>query len=283
MIRVIGDIIIDEYWYGSATRISPEAPVPIVNLHSKKVSLGGAANVYANIKALTEDVDLYGLIDETYMYLFKNCGYFARVPKMPVKIRVLCDGHYMTRMDSEEMMDNTDIVRILNLCSCEENDLFVLSDYNKGTLAHSANIIEFLKSKGQRIVVDPKQSIEHYQGAWIVKPNRKEFEEYVGPCSSIDDMTKKARLLMRECDISNMIITLSADGVLYVGQEGVKHLPTHAYEVVDVTGAGDTFLAGLVYQIDQGKSIIESLDFANRMAAVAVQRSGTYVVKKEDL
>ena len=285
MINVIGDIIIDEYWQGRTTRLSPEAPVPIVELGAKHISLGGAANVYSNIKSLTKEVNLYGMVEEQYREHFDDTSHLIDVPKMPVKIRVLSDSHYVTRIDDEEYMNNNELIDhfVLSSSSWKRDNIFFISDYAKGTIAHPDAIINYLNIHEQKIIVDPKLSLDHYKKVWILKPNRKEFEEYAGKSSNIKGIQQKAFQVLKELEIENLIITLSEDGVLWVSKDKWKHIPTKAKSVYDVTGAGDTFGAVLAWCLDQRCGIEESLVTANKAAAKAVSKQGTYVITQKDL
>jgi D-beta-D-heptose 7-phosphate kinase/D-beta-D-heptose 1-phosphate adenosyltransferase len=285
VINVIGDIIIDEYWQGRTTRLSPEAPVPIVELGAKHISLGGAANVYSNIKSLTKEVNLYGMVEEQYREHFDDTSHLIDVPKMPVKIRVLSDSHYVTRIDDEEYMNNNELIDhfVLSSSSWKRDNIFFISDYAKGTIAHPDAIINYLNIHEQKIIVDPKLSLDHYKKVWILKPNRKEFEEYAGKSSNIKGIQQKAFQVLKELEIENLIITLSEDGVLWVSKDKWKHIPTKAKSVYDVTGAGDTFGAVLAWCLDQRCGIEESLVTANKAAAKAVSKQGTYVITQKDL
>lgn len=251
MIVVIGDILIDEYIYGTSTRLSPEAPVPVVKFLEKERKLGGAANVYNNIKSLTQDVELVD-ITNCEMFPFAKSDY-------PIKQRIYADGHYVTRVDYEEEMDNSDLYDYVkqNVKDCT----VVLSDYNKGTLKNPQRIITALKENNCYIIVDPKQDLEVYSGADIIKPNKKEYEEYN---TDID---------------ANMVVTLGKEGYMI---DGVVY-PTIEQDVYDVTGAGDTFLAVMAYYIDRGNKLEHACRMANIAAGVSVRHKGVYVVQPEDL
>lgn len=285
MIRIIGDIIIDEYWHGTTTRLSPEAPVPIVELGNKHISLGGAANVYANLKSLTKSIDLYGLVQKEYLEHFDNKTHLIDIPKMPIKIRVLSNSHYVTRIDDEEYMDNNSLIDHFVSSSKEwkENDIFFMSDYAKGTLANPDAVINYLRISKQRVIVDPKVCLSKYSRAWILKPNRKEFEAYTGKCNSIKDLKQKAIKARKELEVDHLIITLSEEGVLWVSKDTQLHIPTQAKSVYDVTGAGDTFGAVLAYALDQNMTMEESLRLANKAAAKSISKQGTYVIQSKDL
>lgn len=285
MINVIGDIIIDEYWNGRTTRLSPEAPVPIVELGSKQVSLGGAANVYSNIKSLTKEVNLIGLVQEEYLEYFENDKHLIKTNKMPVKIRIISDSHYVTRVDDETYMDNNALIDHLLVFgkSLEPNNIFFISDYAKGTIASPSGIINYLNMQKQRIIVDPKLSLEHYSGCWVLKPNKKEFENYAGKSHNIKVIKQKAIEARQELKVEHLIITLSEDGVLWISENNCVHIPTQAKSVYDVTGAGDTFGAVLAYALDNNISMFDSLKMANKAAAKAVSKQGTYVIKPRDI
>lgn len=285
MINVIGDIIIDEYWYGRTTRLSPEAPVPIVELGSKSVCLGGAANVYANLKSLTENVNLLGLVHDDYKQYFKDTAHLISTPKMPVKIRILSDSHYVTRVDDEEYMDNNLLIDYLlqYAKSLNDNDIFFISDYAKGTIASPNAIINYLKICKQRVIVDPKLSLDNYKRSWILKPNKKEFESFAGKSSNLKGIKDKAIEVRKELDVEHLIITLSEDGVLWISENNCEHIPTKAKSVYDVTGAGDTFGAVLAYALDKNMTMLDALKLANKAAAVAVSKNGTYVIREKDI
>tara|TARA_B100001287_G_scaffold185192_1_gene156222 strand:- start:153 stop:1280 length:1128 start_codon:yes stop_codon:yes gene_type:complete len=243
MIVVIGDILIDEYIYGTSTRLSPEAPVPVVKFVDKERKHGGAANVYNNIRSLTQNVQLVDVTNSEY----------------PVKQRIYADGHYVTRIDYEKEIDNSNLYDYVkqNVKDCT----VVLSDYNKGTLKNPQRIITALKENNCYIIVDPKQDLKVYSGADIIKPNKKEYEEY-------DTGTD-----------ANMVVTLGKEGYMI---NGVVY-PTTEQEVYDVTGAGDTFLAVMAYYIDRGNKLEHACKMANIAAGISVQHKGVYIVKPEDL
>lgn len=285
MINVIGDIIIDEYWQGRTTRLSPEAPVPIVELGAKNVCLGGAANVYANIKSLTDSVNLYGMAQKEYLQYFDNTKHIVNVSKMPVKIRVLSDSHYVTRIDDEEIMDNNLLMDHFVSSSQEwkRGDIFFISDYAKGTIASPSGIISYLNIQNQRSIVDPKVCLSEYKRAWILKPNKKEFEAFAGKSENIKGIKQKAIEARKELEVDHLIITLSEDGVLWISEDTQLHIPTQAKSVYDVTGAGDTFGAVLAYALDNNYDMESALKLANKAAAKAVSKQGTYVIQPRDI
>lgn len=254
MIVVIGDIIIDEYVYGTSTRLSPEAPVPVVKHVKTERKLGGAGNVYNNIKSLTNDVELIGYRNDKTDWPVE-----LRTTQMPIKQRIYADKHYVTRVDREETINNSSLFDYVS--NRVHNCTVVLSDYNKGTLQDPQRLIQILKNNGCYIIVDPKQHLDLYSGADIIKPNKQEYKEYD---NGVD---------------TNMIVTLGKDGYMING----THYPTQTQDVYDVTGAGDTFLAVMSYFVDRGDSLEFACEMGNKGAGISVKHNGVYVVHWKDL
>jgi D-beta-D-heptose 7-phosphate kinase/D-beta-D-heptose 1-phosphate adenosyltransferase len=248
-VLVIGDIIIDRYIYGTSTRLSPEAPVPIVKKERIVETMGGAGLVYENLKSLGVDVELYDHGAEP-----------------SIKTRVICDGHYVTRIDDDKFANGTDVLdRIINDDFSNYNYV-VLSDYNKGVLNESKQIIKHINQFGCRIIVDPKDHAIHYDGAWLVKPNHKEFGEF--------EFTNWK---------GNIIITNAGSNVIANIDGKVYDIPVDNVEVSDVTGAGDCFLAAFVYALTKEYDYKKSLEFAVRGSTESVKHVGTYILTEKDL
>lgn len=257
MIAVIGDIIIDEYIFGESSRLSPEAPVPVVNHLNTVIRPGGANNVYHNIRALTDHVRMV-----------TDCN------NPPRKVRVFSRGHYITRIDYEGEHEWT------THHDYQHADVVVVSDYNKGAIQH----LSHFPSLPAKVIVDPKKSFDHYKGAWCIKPNRHEMEDNYGKWNSMHQLYELMDKAMHDHDFSHIIVTLGADGVAYKRKDSYSyHEPTQAAEVFDVTGAGDTFIATLAYAIDSGYGMIGALKLANKAAGVAVSHTGTYIIQKSDI
>jgi D-beta-D-heptose 7-phosphate kinase/D-beta-D-heptose 1-phosphate adenosyltransferase len=248
-VLVIGDIIIDKYIYGTATRLSPEAPVPIVSQTQTSQSWGGAGLVYENLKSLGVDVALYDY-DQ---------------PKS-IKTRVVCDGHYVTRIDEDFYADGYEILEELQEYPFDRYDIVILSDYNKGVLDFSEQIIELANSAGCRIIVDPKRQASAYTGAWLVKPNRKEYDE-----------------LSFSKWLGN-IVTTSASKPVIAKIDGKEYsVSVDPVEVADVAGAGDCFLAAFVYGLTKSYDYKTCLKIAVRGSTASVKHNGTYILKIEDI
>lgn len=246
-VLVIGDVIVDKYIYGTSTRLSPEAPVPVVNLLDVKTTLGGAGLVKENLRSLGVDVELLDLSN----------------PRS-VKTRVMCDGHYITRIDED--YHTKDSWESIKNKSFKKYDYVILSDYNKGVLDESKKIIDHLNSFGCKVIVDPKRHASHYEGAWLVKPNFKEYREL-----GFDNWRHN-------------IITTNAGKDVIADIDGKTYtVPVEKVEVNDVTGAGDCFLAGFVYALIQGYEIQKCIELAVRASTESVKHVGTYILTEKDL
>jgi len=249
VILVLGDIIIDKYVYGTSTRLSPEAPVPIVTHQRSVETQGGAGLVYNNLKSLGVDVDLFD-------YDF---------PKS-TKTRVLCDGHYVTRIDDDIIADSNDIFDKITAQDWSEYEYVILSDYNKGTLEYAKDIIEHFNSFGCKVIVDPKRDCSNYEGAWLVKPN---FTEY----TKFNFNTWKGNIITTNAD-KNVIAKI--DDKEYI-------VPVDKVEVSDVTGAGDCFIAGFVYGLTKNYDYKKCVETAIKGSTESVKHVGTYKLQEKDL
>jgi D-beta-D-heptose 7-phosphate kinase/D-beta-D-heptose 1-phosphate adenosyltransferase len=248
-VAVIGDIIIDKYIYGTSTRLSPEAPVPVISKQHESVHQGGAGNVYENLKAL--DVD---------------CTLFDFHTSKSVKTRVFCDQHYVTRIDEDFIEDSDSILQKIKEIDFSDYAYVILSDYNKGTLGKSLEIIKHLNSFGCKVIVDPKQSAENYQGAWLVKPNRIEYAKF-----GFNSWQ------------GNIVVTDSSNPVTATINNTEYTCAVTNVEVSDVTGAGDCFIAALTYALCKKYSYQQCLEIACRASAESVKHLGTYTLTKQDL
>lgn len=253
-VAVIGDIIKDVYIYGTAERLSPEAPVPIVK-HLKTISTpGGAANLLENLISL-------GV----------QCEFVQPENRWPsVKTRVFCDGRYVTRIDDDTVMNGDEVYEYVSKVDFSEFDYAILSDYNKGTLSRARDIISHINSFGCKVIVDPKSSYDMYVGAWLIKANEKEAQDF-----------KYENMLHGPS--SNIIIT-RADKRVEAKIDGVSYLvDVDKVEVADVTGAGDCFLAAFVYGLTQGYDVGKCLHIATKAATESVKHKGTYILTPKDL
>lgn len=248
-VLVIGDVIIDKYIYGTSERLSPEAPVPVVNHQTTFKRNGGAGNVYENLKNLGVDVELLDLSH----------------PKC-IKTRVFCDKHYVTRIDQDYITDGLEVLEKIQEMEFSAYEYVVLSDYAKGVLEYSVDIIKHINSFECKVIVDPKQHVSYYDGAWLVKPNGPEFEGL-----GFNRWT------------NNIIITNAANPVIAEIDNQYYTVPVDPVEVSDVTGAGDCFLAAFVYALTKGYDYERAIKLAVQGSTESVKHVGTYILKEKDL
>jgi D-beta-D-heptose 7-phosphate kinase/D-beta-D-heptose 1-phosphate adenosyltransferase len=302
-ILVIGDVMLDAYISGHVTRISPEAPVPVVSVAKRRYVAGGAANVAANIRNLGCRVTLGGVtgVDEAGLRLRREMD-AAQIETEPliedisrpttVKTRVTAAGQQIVRFDEEERngLSAEMSAQLEQRCfaALASSDSCVLSDYAKGIASDSfcRRLMAEAVRLGKPIVVDPKSpEIERYRGASLITPNLKETAEAAGFAILDDDsLSRAATLLLRRIAPAALLITRSERGMsLFEAQGAVRHLPAMASEVADVTGAGDTVAAVLAIGLALGFSLEESGEFANLAASVAVSHHGTWPVSAAEM
>lgn len=263
-ISIIGDVIDDEYWQGKCHRLSPEAPVPIISEVVKSHRLGGAGNVYQNLCNLTDDVYLYD----------------SQSPK-PHKLRIFIDNYLIARVDTENYLPVEVDLSLLP----ENTEYCILSDYNKGILHHSQTIIDQLNDKNILTIVDPKKRFDRYRNCWLLKTNKKEFEQEVNAKFNEVDIEKNLKQISIKYNIPNIIVTTGGGPLFYYNapDDKVREYKTKVSNVIDVTGAGDVFIAALTYLVSQGQILEEAIDVANKAATLSVSKLGTYAITKEDL
>jgi rfaE bifunctional protein kinase chain/domain len=280
---VVGDVMLDRYWFGDVSRISPEAPVPVVQVRREENRPGGAANVARNIASLKGKAHLLSVAGDdeaasTLEALLEQEHVTASLRRDPelkttVKLRVI--GHRQQLLQSklgefEERIEGVDAV--------------VLSDYGKGGLTHVARMIEICNEHSKPVLVDPKGSdYSKYQNATVITPNRAEFREVAGQWKSEDDLTARAQKLREELNLKALIVTRSEEGMSLYTKEGVRHEPTQAREVFDVSGAGDTVIGTLALMIASGASLADAMHIANRAGGIVVGKLGTATVSREEL
>lgn len=296
-VLVVGDLMLDRYWHGDTSRISPEAPVPVVRVGPSEERPGGAANVALNLAALGARPHLLGLTGrdeaaDTLERVLTQAGvqcHFLRLGSHPTitKLRVLSRHQQLIRLDFEQGFQSGDAAP-LALDYAEllaDIDVVVLSDYGKGTLAASRELIALARSQGKPVVVDPKGSdFERYRGATVITPNRKEFEEVVGRCTSEQSLVERGHALIERELLDALLVTRSEEGMtlLRAGEQPLT-LPTHAREVFDVTGAGDTVVAALAGALAAGQSWAQAVALANLAAGIVVGKLGTATATTAEL
>jgi rfaE bifunctional protein kinase chain/domain len=293
---VVGDVMLDRYWFGEVSRISPEAPVPVVKVDRVEARPGGAANVARNVAALRAGVELLSVVgaDEpgaTLETLLRNEGIPASLQRdagvtTTVKLRVIGRQQQLLRIDFETWPSHETLAA--KLAEFEQrlpaSDVVILSDYGKGGLTHIERMIALAREQGKTVLVDPKgEDYVRYRGATLLTPNRAEFRQVVGRWRDEAELEAKAQRLRGELDLAALLVTRSEDGMSLFEASGCLHVPTVAREVYDVSGAGDTVIATLGVMLAAGASLEEAVRCANRAAGIVVGKLGTAVATPEEL
>lgn len=296
-VLVVGDVMLDRYWYGPTSRISPEAPVPVVKVDEVEERPGGAANVAMNIASLGGISRLVGLtgIDDAARALTQKltevrvkCDFVALSTHPTItKLRVLSRNQQLIRLDFEEGFTGTDATPVLERIqqSLPQIGVLVLSDYGKGALSAVQSMITLARQAGVPVLIDPKGTdFERYRGATLLTPNLSEFEAVVGRCVDEEDLVARGMRMIADFELSSLLITRSERGMtlLRLGMPPL-HLPTQAQEVYDVTGAGDTVISVLASALAAGRPIEEACFLANAAAGVVVGKLGTSTVSPVEL
>lgn len=296
-VLVVGDVMLDRYWHGGTSRISPEAPVPVVKVEQVEDRPGGAANVALNIAALGAGVSLSGLVgrDEAADALIETMAAanvhseLHRVDTQPTitKLRVISRHQQLLRMDFEEKFAAEDaqiLVEKSQLLLASVGAL-ILSDYAKGALADPAFLINAANKAGVPVLVDPKGSdFSRYRGATLLTPNLHEFETVVGPCANEKELVSKGEQLMADYDLTALLVTRGEHGMTLLRPgEPELHFPARAREVFDVTGAGDTVISVLAASLAAGEELPQAVALANLAASIVVAKLGTAVISSPEL
>ncbi len=295
-ILVVGDVMLDRYWFGDVSRISPEAPVPVVKVERSEERPGGAANVARNIAALEARVALLSVVgtDEAgkaLARLLADSAIDASLHEDPqlnttVKLRVLGRQQQLLRIDFENWPTHEVLQSKLagfrqRIADC---DVVILSDYGKGGLTHIAEMIRIAREHQKPVLVDPKgDDYARYAGASVITPNRAELREVVGRWTSEDDLTHRVDKLRAELGLDAVLVTRSEEGMTLFAHDGTTHEPALAREVYDVSGAGDTVIATLAVMLASGQSMADAMRWANRAAGVVVGKLGTATCSIEEL
>ncbi|MBU3657940.1 MAG: D-glycero-beta-D-manno-heptose-7-phosphate kinase [Rhodocyclaceae bacterium] len=293
---VVGDVMLDRYWFGEVSRISPEAPVPVVHVNKEEVRPGGAANVARNIVALGGKVSLLSVVGtdeagQTLRSLLEEAGVATGLHDdanihTTVKLRVLGRQQQLLRIDFETAPSHEVLQAKLDDFERQlpEHDLVILSDYGKGGLTHITKMIELAKKAGKRVLVDPKgDDYARYAGASLLTPNRAELREVVGKWAGEADLKVKAEKLRETLGLEALLLTRSEEGMTLFRPEGVFNQAAKAREVFDVSGAGDTVIATLALMLASGADYPEAVRVANLAASIVVGKLGTAVVTRDEL
>ncbi|MGF1616051.1 MAG: bifunctional D-glycero-beta-D-manno-heptose-7-phosphate kinase/D-glycero-beta-D-manno-heptose 1-phosphate adenylyltransferase HldE [Gammaproteobacteria bacterium] len=296
-VLVVGDVILDRYWYGATSRISPEAPVPVVHVEDVEERPGGAANVATNIAALGATPVLMGITgdDEAadiLTRLLTRRGVESRLTRVQgfptvTKLRVVSRHQQLIRLDFEQRTQGANCTELLSRYQQALGNVaaVVLSDYGKGALGRIQPFIEYARHAGLPVFVDPKGTdFDRYRDATVITPNVAEFEAVVGACQDLEQLTAKGERLRRTLDLEALLITRGEHGMslLREGQPGF-HVPAHARDVYDVTGAGDTVIGVLAAAVATGQPIEQAMVLANLAAAVVVAKFGTAAATVDEI
>jgi rfaE bifunctional protein kinase chain/domain len=294
-ILVIGDLMIDHYIWGHATRLSPEAPVPIVNVKTESTTLGGAGNVVQNLVTLGAVVTIAGVIgnDSAGNQLTQILGGEGvktntiiqdASRQTTVKTRVLVGSHQLVRVDreatealSQQLED--DLAEKITV-HIDKADIIVFSDYNKGLFSPglTQRLIRIANDHQKKVLVDPKGlNYDKYKGAYLIKPNRKELAEAANTekITSLADMQAAAKTIFSRTAAIYLVVTLSEEGMAIITEKTSKLVPVKATEVFDVTGAGDTVIATIAYFMALGMAVDEAVELANHAAAIVIRHVGS--------
>ncbi len=295
-VLVVGDVMLDRYWYGAVDRISPEAPVPVVRITREENRLGGCANVAFNAVSVGAQASLLSVVgDDEASHLLQDLiaksgitPYFGRDAqlKTTVKLRVIGRQQQLLRVDFENTPQNevlsSQTQQFMQLLA--DHPVLLFSDYGKGGLAHVTDMIAAARKANKAVLIDPKGSdFSRYAGATCITPNRAELQQVVGGWNSEEELSTKAHNLRKQLQLDAVLLTRSEEGMTLFDAQGVAHIAAQAREVFDVTGAGDTVIATLAALVAAGMSLREAMPWANRAGGMVVGKFGTATVSYEEL
>jgi rfaE bifunctional protein kinase chain/domain len=298
-VLVVGDVMLDRYWFGNVARISPEAPVPVVHVQRSEERPGGAANVARNAAALGARVTLLSVVGRDdagaqLAKLLRRDKVIARLHRdagvaTTVKLRVIGRQQQLLRVDFETTPGHEVLAAKLRDYRklLRAHDVVIVSDYGKGGLQHIEAMIAAARRAGKRVLVDPKgDDFRRYRGATVLTPNRSEFQQVAGRARNEADFTARAQTLRRSLALDALLVTRSEEGMTLYRRGTSRsrlHVPTQAREVYDVSGAGDTVIATLGVAIAAGYTLEDAVHLANRAAGIVVGKFGTATVRMSEL
>ena len=295
-VLVVGDVMLDRYWYGAVDRISPEAPVPVVRITREENRLGGCANVAYNVVSLGAQASLLSVVgDDDASHLLEDLVAKTGIAphlgrdsqlKTTVKLRIIGRQQQLLRVDfentpqTEVLASQTDQFMTL----LDSHHLVLFSDYGKGGLAHVTQMISAARAAGKAVLIDPKGSdYSRYSGATCITPNRAELEQVIGKWTSEAELNHKAHVLRETLQLDALLLTRSEEGMTLFDVQGELHVSAQAREVFDVTGAGDTVIATLAALVAAGLSLRDAMPLANKAGGVVVGKFGTATVSYQEL
>jgi len=296
-ILVVGDVMLDRYWFGDVNRISPEAPVPVLKVERVEERPGGAANVARNIASLGAHSTLLSVVgaDEAGDCLEKLLTQHGNVNALlhrdstistTIKLRAVARHQQLLRIDFETQPSH----EVLNAkladfrAKLPDADVVILSDYGKGGLTHISEMIKLAREAGKPVLVDPKgDDYTRYAGATLLTPNRSEFREVAGGWKNEAELNEKAERLRKELKLEALLVTRSEEGMSLYRANEILHEPTQSREVFDVSGAGDTVIATLAVMLACGAEWSHAVRIANRAAGIVVGKLGTAMVSRDEI
>ena len=295
-VLVVGDVMLDRYWYGNVERISPEAPVPVVRITREEERQGGAANVAYNVVSLGAKASLLSVVgdDEASRKLEALVAatgietHFGRDPdlKTTVKLRIIGRQQQLLRLDFE----NTPKTELLASQTAsfarlvKDHRVVLFSDYGKGGLAHVSDMIAQARALGKPILIDPKGSdFSRYREATVITPNRAELQQVIGPWLTETELQDKCQNLRQKLELEAILLTRSEEGMTLFDAQGSEHVSAQTRDVFDVTGAGDTVIATLATAVAAGLSLRQALPWSNRAGGLVVGKFGTAALSYEEL
>ena len=299
-ITVIGDVMIDWYLHGESSRISPEAPVPVVNFKESKFQLGGAANVANNLKHLEIEPFLIGAVGKDHFGLLLKKHLKAEKIKFNLlseksfqticKQRLMSSNQQLARIDYEQYFHASKLTNTFNtfIKNITKTDLIIVSDYGKGTVFNARKLIQSARKLKKKILIDPKgKDFTKYKGANLITPNKAEFENIMGKVSSKRDLVNKAKKMLEHLNLESLIVTLGSEGMYVLTKSNKKiigdFINAYPQEVFDVSGAGDTTISALGAALSEGNDIFSAAEFANLAASISVSKLGTSTVSKDEV
>ena len=299
-ITVIGDVMIDWYLHGESSRISPEAPVPVVNFKESKFQLGGAANVANNLKHLEIEPFLIGAIGNDHFGSLLKEHLKAEKIKFNLlteksfqticKQRLMSSNQQLARIDYEQYFHASKLTNTFNtfIKNIAKTDLIIVSDYGKGTVFNARKLIQSARKLKKKILIDPKgKDFKKYKGANLITPNKAEFENIMGKVGSKRDLVNKAKKMLEHLNLESLIVTLGSEGMYVLTKSNKKiigdFINAYPQEVFDVSGAGDTMISALGAALSEGNDIFSAAEFANLAASISVSKLGTSTVSKDEV
>lgn len=297
-VLVVGDVMLDRYWFGDVERISPEAPVPVLKVSRVEERPGGAANVARNVAVLGAQCTLLSVVgeDEAGSYLEKLLSEQHNVKAFlhrdntistTIKLRAIARQQQLLRIDFETQPSHEVLrAKLADYWDkLQEADVVILSDYGKGGLTHIAEMIRLAREAGKPVLADPKgEEYSRYKGATLLTPNRSEFRQVAGSWRDEGELTEKAERLRGELQLEALLVTRSEEGMsLYRADQQPFRVAAQAREVYDVSGAGDTVIATLAVMLASGADLQQAVEVANRAAGIVVGKLGTAVVSREEI